>query len=108
METGGNRHMGHPLAIGDPVRRPTAAHEHAPVLDPRRKLQLALGVMWLLDAMLQFRPFMFGHGFGHTLPGSAHGNPAIVTRPVTWSAAFIGHHAAALNAFSAAVSPRGA
>ena len=95
--------MSHPLAIGDPVTRPAAAHEHAPVLDPRRRLQLALAVIWLLDAMLQFQPFMFGHGFGQMLAGGAHGNPAIVAGPVTWSAAFIGHHVAALNAIFAII-----
>jgi hypothetical protein len=95
--------MSHPLAIGDPVTRPAAAHEHAPVLDPRRRLQLALAVIWLLDAMLQFQPFMFGHGFGQMLAGGAHGNPAIVAGPVTWSATFIGHHVAALNAIFAII-----
>jgi hypothetical protein len=91
--------MSHPLA----VVRPAAAHEHAPVLDPRRKLQLALGALWLLDAMLQFQPFMFGRGFGQMLAEGARGNPALVAGPVTWSAGFIGHHAAVLNAVFAVV-----
>ena len=95
--------MGHPVAAGDPVVRPVAAHERASALDPRRKLQLALGVIWLLDAMLQFQPFMFGRGFAQMLADGAHGNPAIVGRPVTWSAAFIGHHVTALNAIFAAI-----
>jgi hypothetical protein len=34
--------MSRPLAIGDRVAAPAAAHEHAPVSDPRRRLQLAL------------------------------------------------------------------
>jgi Domain of unknown function (DUF5134) len=95
--------MSHPLAIGDPVTAPAAAHEHAPASDPRRRLQLALALLWLLDAMLQFQPFMFGHGFGQMLAGSADGNPAIVARPVAWSAAFIDHHVAVLNAIFAAI-----
>ena len=95
--------MSHPLAIGGPVMHPAAAHEGPAALDPRRKLQLALAGIWLLDAMLQFQPAMFGHGFGRMLAASAAGNPAIVARPVSWSAAFIDHHVAVLNAIFAAI-----
>lgn len=90
--------MSHPLAVGDPVARPAAAHERVAALDPRRALQLALGALWLLDGMLQFQPSMFGHGFPQMLSGSAQGNPAVVARPITWSAGIIGHHVVALNA----------
>jgi hypothetical protein len=82
---------------------PAAAHEGPAALDPRRKLQLALAGIWLLDATLQFQPAMFGHGFGRMLAASAAGNPAIVARPVSWSAAFIDHHVAVLNAVFAAI-----
>ena len=90
--------MSHPLAVGDPVARPAAAHERVAALDPRRALQLALGALWLLDGMLQFQPSMFGHGFPQMLSGSAQGNPVVVARPITWSAGIIGHHVVALNA----------
>jgi hypothetical protein len=95
--------MSQSLAVGDPVARPAAAHEGSAALDPRRKLQLALASIWLLDALLQFQPVMFGHGFGQMLAGSAAGNPAIVARPVSWSAAFIDQHVAVLNAVLAAI-----
>jgi hypothetical protein len=95
--------MSQSVAVGDPVARPAAAGKHASALDPRRRLQLALGAIWLLDGMLQFQPFMFGRGFGQMLASSAHGNPAIVAGPATWSAAFIGHHVAVLNAIFAAI-----
>lgn len=91
--------MSHPVA----VERPAAAHEHAPALDLRRRLQLALGALWLLDAMLQFQPFMFGRGFGQMLTAGARSNPALVAGPLTWSAGFIGHHAAVLNAIFAVI-----
>ena len=78
--------------------RPAAAHERVATLDPRRALQLALGALWLLDGMLQFQPSMFGRGFPQMLAGSAQGNPAVVARPITWSAGIIGHHVVALNA----------
>ena len=90
--------MSQSLAVGDPVARPAAAHERVAALDPRRALQLALGALWLLDGMLQFQPSMFGHGFPQMLAGSAQGNPAVVARPITWSAGLIGHHVVALNA----------
>jgi hypothetical protein len=94
--------MSQSLAVGDPVARPAAAHERVAALDPRRALQLALGALWLLDGTLQFQPSMFGHGFPQMLAGSAQGNPAVVARPITWSAGVIGHHVAALNAIFAA------
>jgi hypothetical protein len=90
--------MSQSLAVGDPVARPVAAHERVAALDPRRALQLALGALWLLDGMLQFQPSMFGRGFPQMLAGSAQGNPAVVARPITWSAGLIGHHVVALNA----------
>jgi hypothetical protein len=95
--------MSQSLAVGDPVARPAAAHERVAALDPRRALQLALGALWLLDGMLQFQPSMFGRGFPQMLAGSAQGNPAVVARPITWSAGLIGHHVVALNAVFAAI-----
>jgi len=95
--------MSQSLAVGDPVARSAAAHERVAALDPRRALQLALGALWLLDGMLQFQPSMFGRSFPQMLAGSAQGNPAVVARPITWSAGLIGHHVVALNAVFAAI-----
>src|SRR5271168_2580275 len=95
--------MSQSLAVRDAVRRPAAAHERAVALDPRRTLQLALAALWLLDAMLQFQPAMFGKGFPQMLAGSARGNPALIARPITWSADFIDHHVVVLNAIFAAI-----
>ena len=48
-----------------------------PVAPPRRSislvrtqrtLQIVLGLFWLLDAGLQFQPFMFGERIHHHLP----------------------------------------
>jgi hypothetical protein len=53
----------------------------------RRALQIALGVVWLLAAALQFQPFMFGRGFAlEILKPTADGNPSLVAQPVLWSA----------------------
>jgi hypothetical protein len=92
--------MNQGFAVGQVVSRP-AARQHLTGLELRRALQLALGVLWLLDGMLQFQPFMFGRGFAQMLAGSAAGNPAAVARPITWSATLIGHHEVALNAIFA-------
>jgi hypothetical protein len=64
----------------------------------RRGLQLALGVIWLLDAALQFQPAMFTRSFpDQVLAPAAQGNPAWVARPMTWSATLIAHHVVLAN-----------
>jgi hypothetical protein len=73
------------------------------VLDLRRRLQLALAATWVLDGILQFQSVMFTRAFGQMLAGSAAGNPALVARPIGWSAALIGQHAAAVNAAFAVI-----
>jgi hypothetical protein len=59
----------------------------------RRVLQVALGVVWVLAAALQFQPFMFGRGFAlEILKPTAAGNPSLVARPVLWSAGLVLAH----------------
>ncbi|MBC3839408.1 hypothetical protein GXW82_01865 [Streptacidiphilus sp. 4-A2] len=54
-------------------------------LDPRRRLQLALAAVWLLDGVLQFQPYMFTKSFAAmTLAPTAAGNPGWVAGPVHW------------------------
>ena len=77
--------------------------DRAAPLDPRRLLQQALAVVWLLDGMLQSQPFMFSGEFPRMLAGAAPGNPAVVARPVAWDAAFIAHHLTVCNAVFAAL-----
>jgi hypothetical protein len=84
-------------AVVSPAAVSPVAREHAPAMDARRKLQLALGAIWLLDGLLQYQPFMFSKGFPQMLAGSAQGNPGLVAHPVTWSAAIIGQHLAISN-----------
>ena len=48
------------------------------VPDARRRLQLALAGIWLLDAVLQFQAFMFSKGFSQMLGATAAGNPAVI------------------------------
>jgi hypothetical protein len=94
--------MSESLAIGRAVP-PARAAALAPPLDGRRKLQLALGGLWLLDGILQFQPSMFTKAFPAMLAGTAAGNPAFVASPITWSATLITHHLVVLNAIFATI-----
>ena len=71
--------------------------------DARRVLQLALAGAWLLDGVLQYQAFMFSKGFGQMLADTASGNPGIVSRPITWNATLVEHHAVLLNATFATI-----
>jgi hypothetical protein len=71
--------------------------------DARRLLQLALGAVWLLDAVLQYQSFMYTKAFGQMLAATAPGNPAVIASPITWNAGLIEHHNAALNTIFATV-----
>jgi|SRR5579872_135797 len=68
-----------------------------------RRLRLALAAIWLIDAALQFQPYMFTRAFGHTLAASAQGNPRVIAGPITWSAGIIQHQPAVTNAAFALV-----
>jgi hypothetical protein len=72
--------------------------------DVRRGLQIALALVWLLDAALQYQPFMFTHRFvTQILEAAAGGNPAAVLAPSMWAARLIGHDVAAWNAAFATI-----
>jgi hypothetical protein len=65
----------------------------------RRGLQIALGVVWLLDAALQFQPYMFGRAFvSQVLEPTATGNPAVFASPALWADRLITHGLPAWNA----------
>ncbi len=72
-------------------------------LDTRRRLQLALAAIWLLDAVLQYQPYIFTRAFARMLAGSADRNPAVVAAPITWSAHLIEQHVVAANSVFATV-----
>jgi hypothetical protein len=71
--------------------------------DARRRLQLALGALWLLDAILQYQPVMFTRAFGQMVAAAADGNPAVVSRPILWNAHLVEQHPVALNAAFATI-----
>lgn len=70
----------------------------------RRRLQIGLGLLWLLDAALQYQPFMFGRGFvTQIVDPSTMGSPAIVANSVTSTGQLLLSHAVAFNAAFATI-----
>ena len=73
-------------------------------LTPRRRFQLALGFIWLVDAALQYQPYMFTKAFvTNTVAPTAAGNPGVVAQPITWAASIMVHHIALYNALFATI-----
>ena len=88
-------------SVRDAAGRQFAADRTAP---GRRGLQLCLGLIWLLDAALQYQPFMFGPSFvAQVVEPAETGNPHWVTGPVTWASQMMLHHTAAFNAVFASI-----
>ncbi|MGB6613074.1 MAG: hypothetical protein WBE95_03245 [Trebonia sp.] len=69
----------------------------------RRALQIALGAVWLLDAALQYQPYMFTRGFPGMLAMAATGQPSIVAGPVTLTVQAVSANPAAWNAAFATI-----
>lgn len=64
----------------------------------RRMLRLALACLWLLDAALQFQPYMFTKAFvTTTLAPAARGNPSVVADPMRWASELLVGHPAVFN-----------
>lgn len=53
--------------------------------DPRRALQSALGLLWLLDGALQFQSFMYSKGFIDMLTQMMSGQPAWLEHSMRWA-----------------------
>ena len=70
----------------------------------QRTLQIVLGLFWLLDAGLQFQPFMFGRGFVDTfiLP-NATGQPFVLGDLITHIGHFVAPDVAVWNTFFALI-----
>ncbi len=69
-----------------------------------RAAQVALGLIWLIDGALQCQPAMFGPSLvTDVLLPNAGGQPAVIGRPITWTAHLIAPHVTLFNAFAAAL-----
>lgn len=67
-------------------------------------MQLVLATLWLLDGILQLQSFFFTRSFGlQMISGMSSGNPSVIARPITWSAAAIGHHSVLTDAIFAVI-----
>ena len=64
----------------------------------RRGLQIVLGLIWLLDGVLQFQPYMFTRAFAEqVIAPVAQGQPAFVAVPIDWAVSLIAAHPVAWN-----------
>ena len=89
-----------------PSRRTTLVRRGAlgGLAERRRALQVALGLVWLLDAALQFQPFMFSRSFvTQIIQPSADGNPSAVAHSVAWASQVMLNHIAVCNAVFATI-----
>ena len=79
-------------------------HRDFRLVRTQRILQIVLGLFWLLDAGLQFQPFMFGSTFTTTyLLNNAHNQPDIARWIITNVGNFVGPHVAVWNTFFALI-----
>src|ERR1700733_8707963 len=70
----------------------------------QRALQVILGLFWILDAALQFQPFMFGRGFvENNLLGNASGQPFVLGDFITHVGNFLSPDIAVWNTFFALI-----
>jgi hypothetical protein len=70
----------------------------------RRRLQVALGLIWLLDGGLQLQPFMFSGSFlPQAIEPAAQGQPSVVATGVLDAAHLMSRHLAVFNAGAAAI-----
>ena len=70
----------------------------------QRVLQVILGLFWILDAALQFQPFMFGQGFVDTfILTNANGQPFVLGDLITHIGNFVAPDIAVWNTFFALI-----
>ncbi len=69
-----------------------------------RRGQISLGLLWLIDGILQFQPYMFGRSFvTGVLLASAARQPSFIAAPITWIAHLVEPRVVLFNAFSASL-----
>jgi hypothetical protein len=69
-----------------------------------RGIQIALGLIWLLDGLLQFQSFMYTHNFiTEVIEPSAEGQPGFIGGPIHTFAHFYGHDLTLWNTLAAEI-----
>jgi hypothetical protein len=72
--------------------------DSATVRITRRRIQVALGLLWLLDGLLQFQPAMFTSKFAtQVIAPAGTGQPGFVAGPLNEAARIILHQPAAMD-----------
>ena len=94
------------MAITDqePVLAPAGGTERTrhPLVRSQRILQVVLGLFWILDAALQFQPFMFSKDFVPTFVlANASGQPTVIHWVITNVGNFLAPHPAVWNSLFA-------
>src|SRR4051812_18630056 len=70
----------------------------------RRGVQVALGLLWLLDGALQLQPYMLGpHLSADVIAPAGEGQPGFVSSGVSWAADLVAAHPLAWDLVFAAV-----
>jgi hypothetical protein len=70
----------------------------------RRGVQIALGIIWLIDGVLQFQTYMYSHAFvSYVLEGAVGGQPSFIGNPIMTFARFYGHDLALWNTLAAEI-----
>jgi hypothetical protein len=70
----------------------------------QRGLQISLGIIWLIDGLLQFQSYMYSQAFPHdVLAGAAAGQPSFIGSPILTFARFYGHDLTLWNTLSAEI-----
>ena len=93
----------------DPATHQDEREEEQPSRFPlairsQRVLQIALGLLWILDAALQFQPFMFGRGFVEAnILANASGQPFVLGDFITHIGNFVSPDIAVWNTFFALI-----
>ena len=72
--------------------------------DAARKLQIALGAIWLIDGALQLQPFMFRRSFvTQIIVPTEAGQPSVIAAPIRLVAHLIEPRVALFNVFAVAI-----
>jgi hypothetical protein len=90
---------------GDDAERTTpSARARHPLVRSQRTLQIGLGLFWILDAALQFQPYMFSKNFVNTfILANAAGQPAVIRWLITNVGHFLAPHIDVWNALFALI-----
>lgn len=98
--------MGYPVPLANAARLGWRSRADAAdrLRSPRRVFVTALGIIWLLDAALQYQPYMFSAKFVPQVIGTAiAGNPGWIAASEAWAAGVMLHHIVIYNTIFATV-----